>query len=187
MLCNKDRLKIFWRFQNCALWRYLQGRTIRLGYIEDGGNRQLVLIYQSKCRCVPEIQKLSQHGCEIVKPLKKCLLSFRNSVSLYALQIIALKLQNYVTAHWHVKRYFTCLVQLLLAINFCWIAGKIKSVMCDVTYLVNGVDNELSLLGSYSVSSGKYFPTFRMNLTHPSSVQEQRNFVRRLDPENGGT
>lgn len=118
---------------------------------------------------------------------RKGLLSFRNSVSLYALRIIALKLRNSVPAHWQVKRNFTYLVQLLLAMKIRWMAGKTKSVMCDVTYLVNGVDNELILLGCYSVSSGTYLPTFRMNLTHPSSVQEERNFVRRLDPENEGT
>jgi len=91
---------------------------------------------------------------------KKFLLSFCNSVSLYTFRMIALKLQNSVTAHAHVKRCFTCLVQLLLAMNFRWIAGKIKSVMCDVTYLVKDVDNELSLLGCYSLSSGKYFRRF---------------------------
>ena len=50
-----------------GLYLYLlQGRTIRLGYTEDGGNRQLLLIYQSNYRCVPEIQNLSQHSYEKV-------------------------------------------------------------------------------------------------------------------------
>ena len=152
-MCKKGTAKIFWKFQTCGLWRYLQGRTIRLGYTEDGGNRQLALIHQSKCHCVPEIQNLFSAPLWeslISNKENKCLLFFRNSVSLYELRIIALKLQNFVTAHWYVNRYFTYIVQLLLAMGFRWIACKIKSVTCDITYLVNGVDNELSLLGCYS-------------------------------------
>jgi hypothetical protein len=74
-------------------------------------------------------------------------------------------------------------VQLLLAMQFREKPDETKSVMWDITYLVKGVDKILRLLGCYSKSYGKYLPTFRMNLSYPASVQEQRSFVRRLDPE----
>jgi hypothetical protein len=49
---------------------------------------------------------------------RNCLLSVSNSVSLYALRIIAMKLPISVKAQLHVKRYFAYIVLLLLAMQF---------------------------------------------------------------------